>query len=122
MYCCIVDNGRVFDNEAGVYVEQPTILIDADGDTLLKWGTRSQIEAIYEARKDAYLKLYQDNPQTICLICLDTLAVDEQCYILNRMINYTQSGFVKAFAEHATSPDAVEWLRAEMERVPFIKS
>ena len=87
MYCCIVDNGMVFDNEVGVYVEQPTILIDADGDTLIKWGTRSQIEAIYEARKDAYLKLYQDNPQTIRLVCLDILAVDEQCYILNRMIN-----------------------------------
>lgn len=119
LYRCSVDNGMVFDNEAGVYVKDPTLLIDADSDILLKWGARTNIETHFAERKKVYFKMYQPNPQTIRLICLDKLSADEQCYVLNRMVNYTQSGFVKAFVEHARASDAMEWLHAEMERVPI---
>lgn len=97
-------------------VDRPAILIDAESDTLIKWGSFSKIEEI--ARKYESFTGIEGLPQ-VTLFQLNQLTAEEQAYIINRMLRYTASGFVQEFAKMSTNLTAGrDWLHSEMERLP----
>ncbi len=114
---CYVENGTVFSIYTKTGMLRPAVLIHGPDDMILKYG---DYDALIPALK-MYEKSYQslgDSASGLKLVALDALTAEEKCYVINRMMNYTASGFVKAFSEHICDPDGVEWLYAEMERVP----
>lgn len=115
MYRCIVRDARVYDRETQMYIEEPSMLIDGEGDTLLKWGAYINISAYYEKHNTTLSSILG----TVTLCSLTALSPKEQCYVLNRAMSCTLSGFIKNLYERSESPDLKEWLASEMERVPL---
>ena len=77
-------------------VDRPTILIDAENDLLLKWGGYDKVSMI--AAKYESLAGIEGMPQ-VTLFQLNQLTAEEQAYVINRMLRYSASGFVRNFAE-----------------------
>lgn len=114
---CYIENGNLIDGVSKKVIERPAVLIDVKDDTILKYG---EYESVAEKMSDMtrmYMALGCESD--LKLHELSELPVNQQCYIIMRMLNYTQSGFVRAFGEKAVSPDAEQWLENEMKRVPI---
>lgn len=98
-------------------IERPAILIDIESDLLLKWGSFDKIAKI--AAKYDVLADIKGMPQVI-LLTLDNLTAEEQAYVINRMLRYTATGFVREFAKRGMDESSGRtWLRSEMERLPI---
>lgn len=95
----------------GVAISHPTILIDPEDDVFHGWGEDRTINP----------KCANINAAGFRLVTVDlsNLPVETAAYIIIRMTRYTQSGFVKNFYEHQTDPNALDWLAAEMRRIPI---
>lgn len=115
---CYVKRGRLYNGIYDEPIKSPAILIDARSDTVIKWGEQDELQSYYDRYIEAYTQMRIKHD--ISLLALSELTADEQCFVINRMMNHTLSGFVKAFAEHAKAETeeqktaAREWLAAKM--------
>jgi len=100
---------------------KPAVLIDGPDDRLIKYGDYDRLQLQLEKKAKTY-ELIGDNPEQLRLVGLSALTVDEQLYIITRMLNFTATGFVKAFYEHLYNPNIIDWLHEEMARVPIYES
>ncbi len=99
--------------KGGTPIAHPAIVVIPEDDMLLKYGNADKLmqylEKIATAIDDAVLFEF-DKLQ---------FSKEEIAYVMSRMMEFTATGFVKEFAEHAMLPDCHEWLSAEMERIPI---
>ena len=117
-YVCYVQNGTLYGAYSNNSIGNPSILIYGPDDMIMKWGNYDKLQPHFDRYVRSYAAVGEDDSTKVQLINLSALTVDEQCYIINRMITYTATGFVEAFAEHIFKPDALDWLHAEMQRFP----
>ena len=115
MNICEVRNNKFYCNESCSYIDTPAVLIDVVNDTLLKFGEYDALQQYFDATMTAYSAIGINID--IKLVNISTLNPDEQCYVVNRMLNYTLSGFVKEFAAKLGAKDSFDWLHNEMQRV-----
>lgn len=111
LYCGSIYNAR------DQIVDTPSILIDGENDIFLGWGNTEAMYAKMKASNALFTTLGVETPLTV--VDLSPLPKDVACYIIRRMMEYTASGFVWRFLEHQDDPNALEWLAAEMQRVPI---
>ena len=97
-------------------VDRPAILIDAENDLLLKWGSFNNVAKV--AKQYEPFAGIENMPQ-VALFQLNQLTAEEQAYVINRMLRYTATNFVRNFAEQGTGVSGKDWLKAEMERLPL---
>ena len=110
---CEIRNNALFLND--IPIKTLGIIIDAVSDSLIKLGEYEEIISYAEYIITAYSKI---NVKTdIRLFKLDNLSLEEQCYIVNRMFNYTQTNFIRNFANNCNSNNGIDWLHNEMQRV-----
>ena len=100
---------------------RPAVLIDGVADYIIKYGDYDNLQAYLEKFSKSYERI-GDNPEQLKLVDLSALTADEQLYIVTRMLNFTATGFVKAFSEHLYHPNVIDWLHEEMARVPIYES
>ena len=98
-------------------IDRPSILVEIESDILLKYGSFNRLNLIAEKYKPfAGLK---GMPQ-VTLLALDNLTAEEQAYVINRMLRYTATGFVREFAKRGMDVSSGRtWLHSEMERLPI---
>lgn len=118
-YACYVQNNILYNANSDNSIENPSVLIYSPEDMIMKWGDYNKLRPYLDRYVKSYSLVGEDNPTKVQLINLSALSADEQCYIINRMVNYTATGFVKAFAEHMLESNALDWLHAEMKRFPY---
>ena len=106
-------HGSIY-NAAGEIIDKPAVLIDAESDCFHGWGENADV-----AKKLDNIAKQSHGLLKPTMIDLSGLTKEMACYIILRMINYTASGFIKNFAKQAENPDAIQWLKNEMERVPI---
>ena len=97
-------------------VDRPTVLIDIESDLLLKWGSFDNVAKV--AKQYEPFAGIENMPQ-VALFQLNSLTAEEQAYVINRMLRYTASNFVRNFAEQGTDVSGKDWLKAEMEQLPL---
>ena len=105
-------HGSIYD-AAGRIVENPAVLVDPEADCFHGWGENA---AMSKKLDDVAKK--SDGLFRLTMVDLSKLPKDMACYVIVRMIEYTASGFIKNFVGQAENPTAMDWLRAEMDRVP----
>lgn len=116
---CYVENDTVFSRYAETGMLRPAVLIHGPDDMILKYGDYDKLLPALTMYTKSYQSLGEKAAAGLQLVALDALSAEKQCYVINRMMNYTSSGFVTAFSEHIHSSDCMEWLNAEIERVPI---
>ncbi len=115
---CYVKRQKLYNGIYDEPIKAPAILVDVRSDTIIKWGEQSELQGYYDRCIEAYTQMRIKHE--ITLFALSELTADEQCFVINHMMNHTLSGFIKAFAEHAKAEteeqriDAKEWLAAKM--------
>ena len=109
-----VNNGVLYDSNTSGVFKHPAVLIESESDILIKYG---ELDSLLEYQR-SFASVATIVPSLV--ISLESLTVYQQAYVVNRMMNYTQTGFVKAFAEHILSQDFIEWLEWEINRVPIV--
>lgn len=97
-------------------IDRPTILIDAENSLLLKWGSFDNVAKV--AKTYEPFAGVEGMPQ-VSLLQLNQLTAEEQAYVINRILRYTASSFVRNLMEQGTSVSGKDWLKAEMERLPL---
>ena len=98
-------------------IDRATILIEIESDLLLKWGSFNKLNMI-ATRYEPFVNL-KGMPQ-ITLLTLDNLTAEEQAYVINGMLRYTATGFVRKFAKRGMDVSfGRTWLHSEMERLPI---
>ena len=107
--------GTIFIN--GFALERPTLLVDIESDTLLAYGSYTDVKARFDKYTGPNVPAELKN--NIVMFTFDNLPNQDIIYILRRAINYTASGFVRHLAQKYCEPDFTDWLKAEMERVPI---
>lgn len=110
---CEIRNNNLFLN--GIPIKTLGVIIDAVSDSLIKLGEYEDIKSYAEYTITAYSKINANTD--IRLFKLANLSLEEQCYVANRMFNYTQTNFIRNFANNCNSNNGIEWLHNEMQRV-----
>lgn len=115
MAVCENRNGKFYITITEDFIGKPAILVDVSGDSLLKFGEFELVSKIAEKLKPAFDATQISND--IKVLDLKNLSVDEQVYVVNRMLEYTASGFIPKFVNKSTDINFKDWLKSEMERV-----
>ncbi len=110
MQHCYVKEDKLWNAISNSYINHPAVLVDTEADGIIKYGEAKELAP--------YLAEYQKVPGLtgVMLIELGNLSAEEQAYLINRMMNYSASGFVRKFTEKMYSPSARKWLQSEMQR------
>lgn len=97
----------------GLPIEYPAVVIIPEDDMILKYGNAKELVPYLEKAAAAFdgALLFEFNKAQF--------SKEEIAYVMSRMMEFTATGFVKAFAEHVALPDCHEWLSAEMKRIPI---
>lgn len=113
---CYLDKFGTIISMHGKIIKSPTVLIDVEEDTLIKWGDYESVYPVFEKYASVMKGI-----STPALIELSDLLPQDQCYIIRRMVEYTVSGFVRNLGERvgANTKDILDWLHAEMQRNPI---
>lgn len=113
MNVCQVKNNALYAIFSNKRVNFPTLLIDDD--SLVVWGEYDSVQQYYSALligdigKKVNLKMIE----------LDFLTAEMQAYVINRMMNFTMSGFTRNFVKQSESNLGLSWLKNEMETFTF---
>lgn len=108
---CYVNIGELRNGHTDEIIHNPAVLVDAESDIIYKYGEAQHIQSLCEK--------YNQAGFTVALFALDDLSVGMQCYVIRRMLEYTASGFVQKFVAMSSTPDALQWLQSEIERIPI---
>lgn len=116
--------GSIYSETTGGIVEEPAILVDVRTGTLHGTGEADVLLAkLDEAGGKAVRAGCPDlTADWVVLRLADPehgMSREMQCYVLNRCIEYTASGFPSRLCREAAAGTAIEWLEAEMARVPI---
>lgn len=116
------NNGQLFRTEddgilrpdTDAVIDRPTILIEAENNLLLKWGSFDSVAKV--AKTYEPFAGVEGMPQ-VSLLQLNQLAAEEQAYVINRMLRCTDSNFIRNLVGQGASTSGKDWLKAEMERL-----
>lgn len=106
-------------------IERPAVLIDHKSDVFLAYGEYEDVQKKF--------KKYTDNPRMaqiysdLVVIALsddmthsdDQLSKEQICYIINRAMAFTASGFCTKLYTHCMAGDLIPWIQSEMRRLPL---
>ena len=106
--------GTIFVNGFGL--ERPALLVDTESDVLLAYGNYIDVKTKFD--KYTGKKVPTELKKNIAMFTFDNLPNKDVIYILRRAIDYTASGFIRNLAQKYCEPDFMDWLKAEMLRVP----
>lgn len=114
-----IEDGTIVAGLSDRPIEHPALVIDETTGTLHKFGDAAHVHDAYDGmcRKLAATGLADG----LVLIEMDDMAMtrEEQAYVINRCVLYTASGFQTGLCRHVKQGDALEWIRAEMARLPL---
>lgn len=105
-------------HQNGTVLEQPALFFDASNDTLLRIGEFTKLEPIMMDTRARMLSVGLP-VQGLMILCFDHLPPEKICYVLNRALLYTQSGFLKKLSQTLSMKNPEAWLDAEMNRIPL---
>lgn len=116
---CYIKNNKLYDKDSDSEIKDPHIVTgwafdgyEDHSDELFCYGTSDEM-FIYQR---CLGELAPHIPTT--MISLTLFNVTQQAYIITRMIDYPNTGFVKNFDSKCFSPDRFEWLEQEMLSFP----
>ncbi|MBO5435317.1 hypothetical protein J6A31_05830 [bacterium] len=116
-YPCYVKYGVVFAASSDISLIKPAVLVNGEDDMILKWGNYDSLIPHLNKFVDSHILIGED-PDNVKLIDLSYLTAEEQCYIINRMMTHSASGFVRNLVNRLSDETAKEWLASEMARLP----
>lgn len=113
MNVCYSKDNVLYMTRGNKRVDFPTLLIDDD--TLVLWGEYDIIQQYYSAVSigDTAGVLHTK------IIELDFLTAEMQAYVINRMMNFTMSGFARNFVKQSENNLGLTWLKNEMKIFTF---
>lgn len=109
-----VENGTLMNRNTRVGINNPAILIDTETEIMVKCGEAKIVRGYYEKLKEPYTKMGMDD--ILLYLELNTLTVEEQAFLFNRLINITSHIFVRELVENLHKETAREWLANYMKR------
>lgn len=122
-HCCYMEGGSIINSHSGSIIENPALLADIELGCLYGWGEMDSVMAKFKKFTDAYRKTGDaDITKSLAVIELSQYKIsrEEACYVLRRAVEYTATGFIEELYKQVTEgPDALAWLKSEMERVPI---
>lgn len=115
MAVCENRDSRFYINITEEYISRPAVLIDLSSNALLKFGEEELVSKVADKLKSAFDSAQLSN--NIVVIALDKLNVNEQAYVVNRMLECTASDFIPDFVNHQEDVNLDQWLESEMGKV-----
>ena len=117
MYEVVKVTNGVLTDVHGDPIERPSVFISGEEDLIYRWGSYdilSEMMSQYaeEFKKYSYVMSFE-------VYELTGLPVEIQWYVINRMMNFTATGFIHDFATNVCEYDDMEWLKSEMKNVPL---
>ena len=99
----------------GVVIERPALFMDVGADTLLKWGEYDSVKRYSDSWKGVFDVLGCKGK----MLTLSKVDVKDACYIIQRSMLYTLSGFLVKVAEKWGTEGFKDWLEEEKKRIPL---
>ena len=113
-----IENGVLYCDVLNKPINKLTLLIVPEEDTMFKYGEYKNVMAYVPAyeRSIKFTNEINNEKSTVCTITLENLPIKVQAYVVNRMLMYTLSGFVKSFYDYAMNKpsEMLDWLESQM--------
>lgn len=119
MAICKVNEYGQIETIGGVWLEKPAIQIAANEDMFIRVGDYDTLLKQFTIETERLQKAGMRDMFQQAVISLENLSAETACYVIRRMTEYTASGFIKAFYQHLLQEDIMDWLQAEIKRVPI---